>query len=99
MLEQDLEAIRAMARSRLPAEAQALMQRSIDELRAAGILVQVHYVPIYRHPLYADCGVSRADFPETERAYAGLLSLPLYPSLTEADQDRVVEEVAAAVTR
>ena len=41
MLEQDLEAIRAIARSRLPAEAQALMQRSIDELRAAGILDRV----------------------------------------------------------
>ena len=41
MLENDLEAIRAMARSRLPAEAQALMQRSIDELRAARILDRV----------------------------------------------------------
>jgi hypothetical protein len=41
MLEAELEAIRAMARSRLPAEAQALMQRSIDDLRASGILDRV----------------------------------------------------------
>ena len=41
MLEADLEAIRAMARARLPAQAQALMQQSIDELRASGILGRV----------------------------------------------------------
>ena len=60
-------------------------------MRAAGIGVQVHYVPIYKHPLYADTGRTAADFPETERAYEGLLSLPLHPQLTEAEQDRVVE--------
>jgi UDP-4-amino-4,6-dideoxy-N-acetyl-beta-L-altrosamine transaminase len=66
-------------------------RRVYDALRAAGIGVQVHYVPIYRHPLYADCGVSGADFPETERAYAGLLSLPLHPGLTDDEQDHVVD--------
>jgi perosamine synthetase len=62
-----------------------------DAMHAAGIGVQVHYVPIYKHSLYADAGRSGADFPETERAYEGLLSLPMYPALTDADQDRVVE--------
>jgi UDP-4-amino-4,6-dideoxy-N-acetyl-beta-L-altrosamine transaminase len=62
-----------------------------DAMHAAGIGVQVHYVPIYKHPLYADTGVSAADFPETEHAYEGLLSLPLHPGLTESDQDHVVE--------
>jgi UDP-4-amino-4,6-dideoxy-N-acetyl-beta-L-altrosamine transaminase len=64
-----------------------------DALRAAGIGVQVHYVPIYRHPIYARDGHSAADFPATEQAYAGLLSLPLHPGLTEADQDRVADEL------
>jgi UDP-4-amino-4,6-dideoxy-N-acetyl-beta-L-altrosamine transaminase len=62
-----------------------------DAMHAAGIGVQVHYVPIYKHTLYADRGRSGAHFPETERAYDGLLSLPMYPALTETDQDRVVE--------
>ena len=62
-----------------------------DALHAAGIGVQVHYVPIYRHSLYADAGPGPADFPETERAYEGLLSLPMYPALTESEQDRVVD--------
>ncbi len=72
-------------------------RRVYDELHAAGIRVQVHYVPIYRHPLYADCGVTSAEFPETERAYAGLLSLPMYPSLTDTDQDRVVDALRRAL--
>jgi UDP-4-amino-4,6-dideoxy-N-acetyl-beta-L-altrosamine transaminase len=71
-------------------------RRVYDELHAAGVKVQVHYVPIYRHPLYADCSVSPAEFPETERAYAGLLSLPMYPSLTDAQQDRVVDALRRA---
>ena len=67
-------------------------------MRAAGIGVQVHYVPIYRHPLFADRSASRpSDCPETERAYEGLLSLPMFPALTDAQQDRVVETLAAAL--
>lgn len=62
-----------------------------EAMQAAGIGVQVHYVPIYKHSLYVDAGRTGADFPETERAYDGLLSLPLYPGLTEAQQDSVIE--------
>jgi dTDP-4-amino-4,6-dideoxygalactose transaminase len=68
-----------------------------DAMHAAGIRVQVHYVPIYKHPLFADVGRSAADFPETERAYDGLLSLPLYPALSERDQERVVEVLSRCV--
>jgi UDP-4-amino-4,6-dideoxy-N-acetyl-beta-L-altrosamine transaminase len=65
-----------------------------EALRAAGIGVQVHYVPIYKHPIYAGFA---GKFPETERAYAGLLSLPLHPGLTESEQDYVVEELTKCV--
>ncbi|HET9729801.1 MAG TPA: DegT/DnrJ/EryC1/StrS family aminotransferase [Acidimicrobiia bacterium] len=65
-----------------------------DALRAAGIGVQVHYVPIHHHPVYAD---PRHDLPQTDRAYEGLLSLPLHPQLTEADQDRVVDVLATTL--
>jgi dTDP-4-amino-4,6-dideoxygalactose transaminase len=70
-----------------------------DAMRAAGIGVQVHYVPIYRHPLFAPLGAAPSDYPETERAYEGLLSLPMYPSLTDADQHRVVETLALSLAR
>jgi len=73
-------------------------RRVYDELRAAEIGVQVHYVPIYRHPIYADKdGVDQAAFTNTESAYDQLLSLPLFPALTEADQDQVVDQLAAAL--
>src|SRR4051794_20649778 len=68
-----------------------------DELRAAGIGVQVHYVPIYRHPVYARMGFAARDYPETEKAYEGLLSLPMYPGLTRGQQDRVIKRLAAAL--
>lgn len=68
-----------------------------DAMHAAGIGVQVHYVPIYKHPLFADSGRTGADFPETERAYDGLLSLPMYPALTDAEQGSVVEALAQCV--
>jgi dTDP-4-amino-4,6-dideoxygalactose transaminase len=47
--------------------------------------------------LFADVGRSGSDFPETERAYSGLLSLPLYPGLSERDQDRVVEVLSQCI--
>jgi perosamine synthetase len=67
-----------------------------ERLRAAEIGVQVHYVPIYRHPLLAD-GVDRSAFPETEAAYEELLSLPLFPGMTDSEQDQVVDRLAAAL--
>jgi dTDP-4-amino-4,6-dideoxygalactose transaminase len=59
-------------------------------LRAAGIGVQVHHIPIYRLSAYAALGFDPADYPETERLYAELLTLPLYPDLDDAQQDVVV---------
>jgi dTDP-4-amino-4,6-dideoxygalactose transaminase len=67
-----------------------------DRMREAGIGVQVHYVPLYRHPLHAG-GLTPSDFPSTERAYAGLLSLPLFPGLSGQEQDQVVSALAAAL--
>lgn len=64
-----------------------------ERMRAAGIGVQVHYVPIHRHPLHA----GRGTFPAADKAYAELLSLPLHPSLSDADQDRVIDVLAASL--
>ena len=72
-------------------------RRVYDALRARDIGTQVHYVPIYRHPLYADSNVSALDFPFTEHVYSGILSLPLHPTLTRSDQDIVVDTVIQAI--
>ncbi len=70
----------------------------MTRLRKAGVGSQVHYIPVYRHPYYAQrYGVDPADYPEAERYYRGCLSLPLYPDLTDEDVEHVVTTVRAAV--
>jgi UDP-4-amino-4,6-dideoxy-N-acetyl-beta-L-altrosamine transaminase len=61
-----------------------------DELRAKGIGVNVHYIPVHTQPYYRTLGFLPGDFPEAENYYARAISLPLYPGLSEADQDFVV---------
>jgi perosamine synthetase len=68
-----------------------------DRMRAAGIGVQVNYVPAYWHPVFADLGYRRGMCPVAEAFYREELSLPLFPSLSEADQDRVIEALRSAL--
>jgi len=68
-----------------------------DRMRRAGIGVQVHYVPIHRHPALAEQAGSRSQYPEAERAYERLLSLPLHPALSDADVTRVVDELTKSL--
>lgn len=63
-----------------------------EKLRAQGILVNVHYLPIYRHPYYARTGkYSPEDFPHAEEYYWSCISLPIYPGLSEIQQQSVVD--------
>ena len=68
-------------------------QEVFEALRAAGIGVNVHYIPVHTQPHYRRLGFRPGDFPEAERYYAGAISLPMFPTLTPAQQD----EVAAAL--
>lgn len=60
-------------------------------LRETGIGANVHYIPIHTQPFYRRLGFASGDFPAAERYYARTLSLPLFPALTHAQQDRVVD--------
>jgi dTDP-4-amino-4,6-dideoxygalactose transaminase len=62
-----------------------------DELRAEGIDVQVHYVPAHHHPINTDLGFHPGDLPNCDVAYERLLSLPIFPDLTDRQQDRIVD--------
>lgn len=68
-----------------------------DAMHRAQIGVQVHYIPVHRHPVFEDAGYRQGMCPVAEQAYEELLSLPLYPDLTDAQQDRVVTELSAAL--
>ena len=63
-------------------------------LRAASIGVQVHYIPVHFQPFYKKTfGYGPGDFPVAESVYAGEISLPMYYSLSQSDQDYVIEKV------
>ena len=77
--------------------APARRRQIVDALRDAGILVNVHYIPVHSQPYYERIGFRSGDFPHAERYYAGTISLPLYPMLDEAVQDRVVTQLTEAI--
>jgi UDP-4-amino-4,6-dideoxy-N-acetyl-beta-L-altrosamine transaminase len=62
-----------------------------EELRAAGIGVNLHYIPVHTQPYYRQLGFRNGQFPQAEQHYREAISLPMYARLTDADQDRVVE--------
>ena len=73
--------------------------RVLKELHAAGIGAGIHYpVPIHLTPAFTWLGYSEGAFPNAEGAAGQILSLPLFPEITAAQQERVVSVLAAAVS-
>lgn len=71
-----------------------LSHRQVFEgLRAAGVGVNLHYIPLHLQPYYRDLGFAEGDFPQAERYYAEAISLPLFPRLSDEQQDFVVEQL------
>jgi len=68
-----------------------------DAMHARGIGVQVHYIPVHTQPYYQALGFRRGDYPVAERYYARSFSLPIFPGLTDEDQDHVVEALAESL--
>lgn len=60
-------------------------------MREAGIGVNVHYIPIHTQPYYQRLGFARGDFPASVAYYENAISIPLFPSLSGEEQDRVAE--------
>lgn len=68
-----------------------------DKLRAAGIGVNVHYIPVYTQPYYRNNGYADVTCPNAEEYYAHCISLPIYPELTDEEQDYVIETLCKVV--
>jgi len=64
-----------------------------DELRNKNIFTQVHYIPVHRMPYYKQQGYKEDDFPNAETYYSRCISLPMYPTLTEVEQNFVIEAI------
>jgi dTDP-4-amino-4,6-dideoxygalactose transaminase len=69
-----------------------------EKLRASGIGVQVNYIPVHWHPVFEDLGYKRGMCPNAEQFYAEEISLPMFPDLTDADVDRVIDTLTALVS-
>lgn len=69
-----------------------------DYLSAHGIRANVHYIPVHTQPYYRKLGFRDGDFPESEAYYRGAMTLPLFPKLSEADQDKVIAAISRALS-
>jgi len=76
---------------RIPENDRNFNRRQVFErLRSNGIGANVHYIPIYRQPYFKKFNFSSKDFPESEKYYSEALSLPLFPSLSKKQQDKII---------
>jgi dTDP-4-amino-4,6-dideoxygalactose transaminase len=62
-------------------------------LRGQEIGVQLHYIPVYLHPVFRDLGYERGLCPRAEDFASRAISLPVFPAMTDADVDRVIDAV------
>lgn len=72
-------------------------KKVFDKMREAGIGVNVHYIPVYTQPYYRKNGYSDVTCPNAEEYYAHCISLPIYPDLTDEEQDYVIKQLLASV--
>tara|TARA_B100000900_G_scaffold415766_1_gene447087 strand:- start:1879 stop:3948 length:2070 start_codon:yes stop_codon:yes gene_type:complete len=66
-----------------------------EKFRAAGILVNIHYIPIYRQPYYQDLGFTAEEFDQAERYYDEAISIPIFPTLKFKEQLKVLSLIQA----
>jgi UDP-4-amino-4,6-dideoxy-N-acetyl-beta-L-altrosamine transaminase len=62
-----------------------------EQLHAKGVGVNVHYIPIHLHPYYKQLGFKEGDFPIAENFYNNALTLPLFPGLSDEEQNIVID--------
>ena len=67
----------------------------IGYLRKLNIWVQVHYIPAHLMPYYKDLGSKKGDFPNCEKYYNHCLSLPMFPTLSDVEQEHVIDKINA----
>lgn len=82
---------------RLKPESGKLRRDVFQAMRKAGIGVNVHYIPVHMQPYYQELGFREGMFPAAERYYSEVMSLPMFPRLTEAQQDSVVAALREAL--
>lgn len=78
---------------RLAPEKKHLRDFCFNELQKAGIGVQVHYIPVYRHPYYAARGYKKGLCPNAELFSESEISIPIFPALSQKDQTKIIKVI------
>ena len=76
-----------------------ISQREVyNKVRAKNIAVNLHYIPVHRHPYYEDLGFKKKDFPISEKFHQEVISIPIYTMLKDEDQRYVIETLKEIMT-
>jgi len=70
-------------------------KEAYDKLKAAGVGVNVHYIPVYKHPYYQKHGYQDVKCENAEKLYSQMISLPIFPAMTDEEQEYVIKQVTA----
>lgn len=76
---------------------QVTHRQVFEALRSKDIMVNLHYIPVHTQPYYQKMGFKIGDYPEAEQYYREAISIPMHPTLTEQEQDFVVQSIREAV--
>ena len=68
-----------------------------ESLREQGIGANLHYIPVHTQPYYQAMGFKEGDYPEAERYYREAISLPMFPTMTEEQQNQVIDALQKAI--
>ena len=68
-----------------------------DFLHKNGVLTQIHYIPLHTLPYYKEIGYKGAELSNAERYYSRCISLPMFPTLTDEEQELVIEKVISFI--
>jgi dTDP-4-amino-4,6-dideoxygalactose transaminase len=74
-------------------EAGISQRNAYNAMQLAGINVNLHYIPVYRHPYYEAMGFKAGYCPESERYHREVLSIPMYPTLSELEQSKIIHTI------
>lgn len=72
------------------AETKKTQRQIYDALWESGIAANLHYIPVHRQPYYENMGFKKGDFPNSEQFHREVISLPMFPTLTDCEQDAVI---------
>jgi perosamine synthetase len=98
MVREDVEHAYHLYVVRVAGGAEGRRDAAFHAMRARGIGVNVHYIPVHLHPFYREqFGTGEGQLPVSEQAYEEILTLPLFPRMSEADVDEVVTALTEAL--